>query len=58
MSRRIVLPRPNAHVAVDVDVPAFVALLLDRLGQLPTATVYPSDPVDVARARTDGRWHD
>ncbi|MGH3024263.1 MAG: nucleoside hydrolase [Gaiellaceae bacterium] len=34
MRRRIVLPEPNAHVAVDADVPAFVALLLDRLGQL------------------------
>jgi inosine-uridine nucleoside N-ribohydrolase len=32
--RRTVLPEPNAQVAVDVDVPAFVALLLDRLGQL------------------------
>ena len=32
--RRTVLPEPNARVAVDVDVPAFVALLLDRLGQL------------------------
>jgi inosine-uridine nucleoside N-ribohydrolase len=32
--RRTVLPEPNALVAVDVDVPAFVALLLDRLGQL------------------------
>ncbi|MGH3038216.1 MAG: nucleoside hydrolase [Gaiellaceae bacterium] len=36
MRRRTVLPSPNAHVAVDVDVAAFVALLLDRLGQLPT----------------------
>ena len=48
MRRRVVLPEPNAHVAVDVDVPAFTALVLDRLGQLPTgATVYTSDPVDV-----------
>jgi inosine-uridine nucleoside N-ribohydrolase len=31
---RVVSPEPNAHVAVDVDVPAFVALLLERLGQL------------------------
>jgi inosine-uridine nucleoside N-ribohydrolase len=35
MRRRTVLPPPNAHVAVDVDVPAFVDLLLTRLGQLP-----------------------
>jgi inosine-uridine nucleoside N-ribohydrolase len=34
MRRRTVLPDPNAQVAVDVDVPAFVALLMDRLGQL------------------------
>jgi inosine-uridine nucleoside N-ribohydrolase len=32
--RRIVLPEPNAQVAVDVDVPDFVAFLMDRLGQL------------------------
>ena len=32
--RRAVLPEPNAEVAVDLDVPAFVALLMDRLGQL------------------------
>jgi inosine-uridine nucleoside N-ribohydrolase len=32
--RRTALPEPNAQVAVDVDVPAFVALLLGRLGQL------------------------
>jgi purine nucleosidase/pyrimidine-specific ribonucleoside hydrolase len=36
MRRRTVLPEPNAHVAVDVDVPAFVHLLLTRLVQLPT----------------------
>jgi inosine-uridine nucleoside N-ribohydrolase len=48
MRRRSVLPKPNAQVAVDVDVPAFVALLLDRLGQLPSGkAVYTSDPVDV-----------
>jgi inosine-uridine nucleoside N-ribohydrolase len=48
MRRRTVLPEPNAQVAVDVDVPTFVALLLDRLGQLPTAKpVYTRDPVDV-----------
>jgi purine nucleosidase/pyrimidine-specific ribonucleoside hydrolase len=35
MRRRTVLPPPNARVAVDVDVPAFVELLLERLGQLP-----------------------
>ena len=35
MRRRTVLPEPNAHVAVDVDVPAFVNLLLTRLAQLP-----------------------
>ncbi len=35
MRRRTVLPRPNAHVAVEVDVPAFVELLLARLIQLP-----------------------
>ena len=34
LRRRIALPEPNAHVAVDVEVPAFVAFLLDRLGQL------------------------
>jgi inosine-uridine nucleoside N-ribohydrolase len=33
MRRRAVLPEPNAKVAVDIDVPAFVELLLDRLGQ-------------------------
>jgi len=32
--RRTVLPEPNAHVAVDVDVPGFVGLLMERLGQL------------------------
>jgi len=32
--RRMVLPESNAQVAVDIDVRAFVALLLDRLGQL------------------------
>jgi pyrimidine-specific ribonucleoside hydrolase len=32
--RRTVLPEPNAQVAVDVDVPAFVGLLMERLGQL------------------------
>jgi inosine-uridine nucleoside N-ribohydrolase len=32
--RRMVLPEPNAQVAVDIDVRAFVAILLDRLGQL------------------------
>jgi inosine-uridine nucleoside N-ribohydrolase len=32
--RRTALPEPNAQVAVEVDVPAFVALLLERLGQL------------------------
>jgi purine nucleosidase/pyrimidine-specific ribonucleoside hydrolase len=37
MRRRTVLPEPNAHVAVDVDVPAFVDLLLARLVQLPRA---------------------
>ncbi len=36
MRRRTVLPEPNAKVAVDVDVPAFVELLLERLSQLPT----------------------
>jgi inosine-uridine nucleoside N-ribohydrolase len=36
MRRRTILPEPNAHVAVDVDVPAFVELLLTRLIQLPT----------------------
>jgi inosine-uridine nucleoside N-ribohydrolase len=36
MRRRTVLPEPNAQVAVDVDVPAFVELLLTRLVQLPT----------------------
>jgi inosine-uridine nucleoside N-ribohydrolase len=33
MRRRTVLPEPNARVAVDIDVPAFVDLLIDRLGQ-------------------------
>jgi inosine-uridine nucleoside N-ribohydrolase len=32
--RRVVLPEPNAQVAVDIDVPAFVALLMERLGKL------------------------
>jgi inosine-uridine nucleoside N-ribohydrolase len=32
MRRRTVLPEPNAHVAVDVDAPAFKELLLERLG--------------------------
>ena len=32
--RRTVRPEPNAQVAVDIDVRAVVALLLDRLGQL------------------------
>jgi purine nucleosidase/pyrimidine-specific ribonucleoside hydrolase len=36
MRRRTRLPEPNAHVAVDIDVPAFVDLLLTRLTQLPT----------------------
>lgn len=36
MRRRTHLPAPNAHVAVDVDVSAFVDLLLTRLAQLPT----------------------
>ncbi len=60
MRRRVVLPEPNAHVAVDVDVPAFVALVLDRLGQLPTgATVYTSDPVDVRESpERTRRGHD
>lgn len=35
MRRRIVLPEPNAKVAVDIDVPGFVTLLLGRLAQLP-----------------------
>jgi inosine-uridine nucleoside N-ribohydrolase len=35
MRRRTVLPEPNAKVAVDVDVPAFIGLLLERLPQLP-----------------------
>jgi inosine-uridine nucleoside N-ribohydrolase len=35
MRRRTVLPKPNASVAVDVDVPGFVSLLLERLPQLP-----------------------
>ena len=33
--RRTTLPEPNARVAVDVDVPGFVALLHERLSQLP-----------------------
>jgi inosine-uridine nucleoside N-ribohydrolase len=37
MRRRTVLPEPNAGVAVDVDVPAFVDFLLERLAQLPAA---------------------
>lgn len=36
MRRRAVLPEPNAKVAVEIDVPAFVALLLERISQLPT----------------------
>jgi pyrimidine-specific ribonucleoside hydrolase len=35
MRRRTVLPEPNARVAVDVDVPAFVDFLLERLAKLP-----------------------
>jgi inosine-uridine nucleoside N-ribohydrolase len=35
MRRRTTLPEPNAKVAVDVDVPGFVSLLLERLPQLP-----------------------
>jgi inosine-uridine nucleoside N-ribohydrolase len=35
MRRRTTLPEPNAGVAVDVDVPGFVALLHERLPQLP-----------------------
>jgi inosine-uridine nucleoside N-ribohydrolase len=35
MRRRTVLPEPNARVAVDVDVPGFISLLLERLPQLP-----------------------
>jgi inosine-uridine nucleoside N-ribohydrolase len=35
MRRRTVLPEPNARVAVDVDAPGFVSLLLERLPQLP-----------------------
>lgn len=35
MRRRTALPEPNAKVAVDIDVPAFVDLLLGRVGQLP-----------------------
>jgi pyrimidine-specific ribonucleoside hydrolase len=37
MRRRTVLPEPNARVAVDVDVPAFVDFLLERLAKLPAA---------------------
>jgi len=36
MRRRTSLPEPNAHVAIDLDVPAFVELLLTGLSQLPT----------------------
>ena len=32
--RRTVLPEPNAQVAVDVDVPGFISLLIERLGKL------------------------
>jgi purine nucleosidase/pyrimidine-specific ribonucleoside hydrolase len=35
MRRRTALPEPNAKVAVDIDAPAFVDLLVGRLGQLP-----------------------
>jgi pyrimidine-specific ribonucleoside hydrolase len=35
MRRRTLLPEPNARVAVDVDVPAFVDFLLERLAKLP-----------------------
>jgi inosine-uridine nucleoside N-ribohydrolase len=35
MRRRTTLREPNAKVAVDVDVPGFVSLLLERLPQLP-----------------------
>ena len=35
MRRRTVLPEPNAHVAVEVDVAGFVDLLLTRLAKLP-----------------------
>jgi inosine-uridine nucleoside N-ribohydrolase len=36
MRRRTVLPEPNARVAVDVDVRAFVDFLLERLAKLPS----------------------
>jgi inosine-uridine nucleoside N-ribohydrolase len=57
--RRTILPEPNAHVAVDVDVPAFVALLLDRLGQLPSGrAVYTSDSDDMRESpETTRRGH-
>jgi inosine-uridine nucleoside N-ribohydrolase len=48
--RRVVSPQPNAHVAVDVDVPAFVELLLARLANFPTGR--PSEPVR-SEARLD-----
>jgi inosine-uridine nucleoside N-ribohydrolase len=38
MRRRRALSEPNAQVAVDIDAPAFVALLLERLGQLASRT--------------------
>jgi inosine-uridine nucleoside N-ribohydrolase len=41
--RRVVSPQPNAHVAVDLDVPAFVELLLGRLANFPPGR--PSEPV-------------
>ena len=54
--RRTVLPEPNADVAVAVDVPAFVSLLLDRLGQLPPArAVYTRDPDDVCESLEESR---
>jgi inosine-uridine nucleoside N-ribohydrolase len=34
MRRRVHASEPNAQVAVDVDVPAFSELLLERLGSL------------------------
>jgi inosine-uridine nucleoside N-ribohydrolase len=37
MRRRTRLPEPNTQVAVDVDVPAFTELLLERLSSLPRA---------------------
>jgi inosine-uridine nucleoside N-ribohydrolase len=36
LRRRTVLPEPNTQVAIDLDVPAFVELLVLRLSQLPT----------------------